>query len=113
MTVDRSFENQFIAWIAQLWPPYEVRLYRVGHRDNGIDENPDLIEIESRFKPMLGEAARRLVFEREGNVRDQCNPESARRHQKRSGRPSRASHRRDDDIGIENQPHIILISHHI
>jgi len=62
VSVDRRFENQFITWVTQLRPPYEVRLDGVGHRDNGIDENSDLIEIESRCKPMLGEAARCLVF---------------------------------------------------
>ena len=82
-----------------------MRLHRFSHRYDSVDEQPDLIEIETRRQSVLGEPARGFVFERQRNVGQRRYRATPRRHQKRRGGSLWAAHRRDDDVGIENTPH--------
>jgi len=83
MPIHGRFENKLIAWIAQLRAPDEMRFDRNSHRDDGIDKYADLIEIETRRKPMLGEPASRFVFKRKSDIGNHRDPPAARGHQER------------------------------
>jgi hypothetical protein len=53
--IDGRFENEFIGWIAQLWPPQEMRFYWLSHRKHRVYENVHLIDTQPRNKAMFGE----------------------------------------------------------
>jgi hypothetical protein len=45
-----------------------MRVNRLHHRQHRINEDADLIEIEPGSQAMLGELARRFVFERQRDI---------------------------------------------
>jgi hypothetical protein len=61
LAVDSGLEDEFVGRIAQLWPPHEMRLYRLDHRQHRVDEDADLVDIEPRSQLVLGESAATLA----------------------------------------------------
>src|SRR3954453_2141258 len=83
-----------------------MRFNRLGHCDHGVDKDGDLSSIETSGEPVLGKSTGRFVFERKRNVGDQRYLSTPRSHEQRGGSAPWAAHGRNDNIGVENQPHI-------
>src|ERR1700687_3378161 len=67
-SVDRHVQHHLIVWIAELRPPEEVRFYRFGHRNHGVQEDFHLPLVKPRGQAMIGLTANCFIFEGQWHI---------------------------------------------